>query len=117
MIGGLRTVLNGHFQIHTNDLLMFYWDDELPLFEENGGRKDRRILLQSPAAPPVAGLAGAAAVLGGGPVLNVLNRIDALSKPSYNKIMDWVCSDTLDDPHSRNGMSKAAAERKAYYAM
>ena len=43
MIGGLRTVLNGHFQIHTNDLLCFYWDDELDLFEENGGRKDRSL--------------------------------------------------------------------------
>lgn len=44
MIGGLRTVLNGHFQVHTNDLLMFYWDDELPVFEENGGRINRHVL-------------------------------------------------------------------------
>lgn len=44
MIGGLRTVLNGHFKVHTNDLLMFYWPDELELFEENGGRRPRAIL-------------------------------------------------------------------------
>jgi hypothetical protein len=49
MIGGLRTVLNGHFQVHTNDLLMFYWDSEVLLFEENGGRKDRNILMQDVA--------------------------------------------------------------------
>lgn len=29
MIGGLRTILNGHFKVHTNDLLMFYWQDEV----------------------------------------------------------------------------------------
>jgi hypothetical protein len=33
MVGGLRTILNGHFQVHTNDLLMFYWPDERDLFE------------------------------------------------------------------------------------
>lgn len=44
MIGGLRTVLNGAFQVHTNDLLMFYTDDELPLFEESGARIDRGIM-------------------------------------------------------------------------
>lgn len=112
MIGGLRTVLNGHFQIHTNDLLMFYWDDELPLFEEHGGRKDRRILLLDPPAPAAPG--GVPALP---PLQLMLTEIAAISKPSYSKIMSWVCSDTLDDPHSRNGMSKAAAERKAYYAM
>jgi hypothetical protein len=69
MVGGLKTVLNGAFQVilppcvcvanqshvckcvanfinqvHTNDLLMFYWDSERAFFEENGGRKDRNIL-------------------------------------------------------------------------
>jgi hypothetical protein len=44
MIGGLRTVLNGNFQIHTNDLIMFYWGEEVNLFEENGGRKDRKLM-------------------------------------------------------------------------
>lgn len=29
MVGGLRTVLNGHFQVHTGDLLMFYFDAEV----------------------------------------------------------------------------------------
>lgn len=41
MVGGMRTVLNGAFQIHTNDLLMFYFDDELPFFRDDGSRVDR----------------------------------------------------------------------------
>jgi hypothetical protein len=41
MVGGLKTVLNGEFQVHTNDLLMFYWDDEYGFFEEDGSRKNR----------------------------------------------------------------------------
>lgn len=45
MVGGLRTVRNGHYQIHTGDMLMFYFDAEVPLFEENGGRHDRALLL------------------------------------------------------------------------
>lgn len=47
MVGGLRTILNGAFQVHTGDLLMFYFDDEAELFEENGGRKDRSMLLEN----------------------------------------------------------------------
>jgi hypothetical protein len=47
MVGGLKTVLNGDFVVHTNDLLMFYWDDELSLFEEDGRRRDRKIFLDS----------------------------------------------------------------------
>ena len=41
MIGGLRTVMNGAFPVHTNDLLMFYFNEELDLFENNGSRKNR----------------------------------------------------------------------------
>lgn len=33
MIGGLRTVQNGAFPIHTNDLICIYFDDERDLFE------------------------------------------------------------------------------------
>ena len=33
MIGGLRTVLNGAFPVHTNDLLCVYFDDERDFFE------------------------------------------------------------------------------------
>ncbi len=33
MIGGLRTVQNGAFPVHTNDLLCIYFDDERDLFE------------------------------------------------------------------------------------
>lgn len=47
MIGGLRTVLNGAFQVHTNDLLMFYWDSEVALFEDDGSRHPRNILQTS----------------------------------------------------------------------
>jgi hypothetical protein len=33
MIGGLRTVQNGAFPIHTNDLICIYFDDERDFFE------------------------------------------------------------------------------------
>lgn len=46
MIGGLRTIPNGAFPIHTNDLLMWYFDDELPLFEKDGSRIDRETFAQ-----------------------------------------------------------------------
>lgn len=38
MIGGLRTVRNGHYAVHTNDLLVFYFDDEMPFFDAYGAR-------------------------------------------------------------------------------
>lgn len=38
MIGGLKTILNGGFAVHTNDLLMWYWEEEEMLFEEDGRR-------------------------------------------------------------------------------
>jgi hypothetical protein len=41
MVGGLKTVMNGAFQVHTNDLLMFYFDEEVSHFQETGGRKKR----------------------------------------------------------------------------
>lgn len=49
MIGGLRTILNGDFQISTGDLLMFYWPDERFLFEDNGGRVARKTLCMDDA--------------------------------------------------------------------
>ena len=33
MIGGLKTIQNGAFPIHTNDLICIYFDDERDLFE------------------------------------------------------------------------------------
>jgi hypothetical protein len=33
MIGGLKTILNGAFPIHTNDLICIYFDDERDFFE------------------------------------------------------------------------------------
>jgi hypothetical protein len=41
MVGGLKTVLNGAYPVHTNDVLMFYFDDEAGFFEEDGGRIKR----------------------------------------------------------------------------
>lgn len=51
MIGGLRTVQNGAFPVHTNDLLCVYFDDERDFFEHDGARKNRHLLLddQDPA--------------------------------------------------------------------
>ena len=37
MIGGLRTVANRAFPVHTNDLLCIYFDDERDLFEVMNG--------------------------------------------------------------------------------
>lgn len=39
MIGGLKTILNGAFPVHTNDLLMFYWPCEKDYFDASGQRK------------------------------------------------------------------------------
>lgn len=39
MIGGLRTVMNGDFEVYTNDVLQWYWPFELDCFEEDGSRK------------------------------------------------------------------------------
>lgn len=44
MIGGLKTVLNGAFPMHTNDPIMIYFEDERVLFEDDGGRKPRRMI-------------------------------------------------------------------------
>ena len=52
MIGGLRTVMNGHYPIHTNDLLMFYFDNEKEYFETNGSRADRNALSVSAGLIP-----------------------------------------------------------------
>jgi hypothetical protein len=39
LIGGLRTVMNGDFEVHTGDLIQWYWPFELRCFEGNGRRK------------------------------------------------------------------------------
>ena len=47
MIGGLRTVLNGDFEVFCGDLIQWYWPFERDCFEKNGKRKA--------IAPPVGG--------------------------------------------------------------
>ena len=39
LIGGLRTVMNGDFELHTGDLIQWYWPFELKCFESGGRRK------------------------------------------------------------------------------
>ena len=39
MIGGLRTVMNGDFEVFTGDLIMWYWPCERDCFEDDGSRK------------------------------------------------------------------------------
>jgi hypothetical protein len=39
MIGGLRTVMNGDFEIQTNDVIQWYWPFELQCFHKDGRRK------------------------------------------------------------------------------
>ena len=40
MIGGLRTVMNGDFEIFAGDLVQFYWTFERDDFEQDGRRKE-----------------------------------------------------------------------------
>ena len=86
MIGGLRTVLNGHYQVHTGDLMMFYMDDEKALFEENGGRKPRSMLQDN--------VTGAA---------------------SMSKIAEWIKNDRLEEKVYNFPMSEGMKNRKAFY--
>lgn len=39
MIGGLRTVMNGDFEVFTGDLIQWYWPFERDCFTQSGGRK------------------------------------------------------------------------------
>ena len=39
MVGGMRTVMNGDFEIRTGDLIMWYWPFERDCFEQDGSRK------------------------------------------------------------------------------
>lgn len=39
MIGGIRTVMNGDFEIFTGDLIQWYWPFELACFKRDGRRK------------------------------------------------------------------------------
>lgn len=40
MVGGMLSVQNGHFQVHTGDLIMWYFDFERPYFTDEGGRPE-----------------------------------------------------------------------------
>ena len=40
MIGGMRTVLNGAFEVDTGDILQWYWSAETNCFDQNGKRHD-----------------------------------------------------------------------------
>ena len=43
MIGGLRTVMNGDFEVFTGDLIQWYWPFERDCFFKNGKRKPRTL--------------------------------------------------------------------------
>lgn len=91
MVGGMRTVLNGAFQIHTNDLLMFYFDDELPFFRDDGSRVDR----------------------GGFELL--FDTQDHANK-TFRTISGYLCGgDVPDATNSRTGLTQAETQRKNYY--
>lgn len=51
MIGGLRTVMNGDFEVFTGDLIQWYWPFERACFLKNGRRKARN----KRAVPAAAG--------------------------------------------------------------
>ena len=40
MIGGMRTILNGPFEVDTGDLVQWIWDIEIPMFNKDGKRFD-----------------------------------------------------------------------------
>lgn len=44
MIGGLRTVMNGDFEVFTGDLMQWYWPFERSCFNRQGRRKPRQLL-------------------------------------------------------------------------
>ena len=54
LIGGLRTVMNGDFEVHTGDMIQWYWPFELACFESSGRRK-QRVMLPAIAAPAPGG--------------------------------------------------------------
>jgi hypothetical protein len=43
MIGGLRTVMNGDFEVFTGDLIQWYWPFERTCFNKTGRRKKRSL--------------------------------------------------------------------------
>lgn len=49
MIGGLRTVMNGDFDVFTGDLIQWYWPFERSCFLKNGRRKRRLMHNSGPA--------------------------------------------------------------------
>ena len=61
MIGGLRTIQNGDFEIYTGDLVQYYWPFEKDDFKQDGSRKPRCVggrgdlLNLSPSAQGTAG--------------------------------------------------------------
>lgn len=51
MIGGLRTVMNGDFEIFAGDLVQFYWTFEKDDFEQDGRRKAYKDVWQDNGKP------------------------------------------------------------------
>jgi hypothetical protein len=50
MIGGLRTVMNGDFEIYCGDVIQWYWPFEKDCFESNGQRRAICSMFADPAA-------------------------------------------------------------------
>lgn len=89
MIGGLRTILNGDFQVSTGDLLMFYWPDERCLFEDDGSRKKRQVLCNDTA----------------------LGTLD------WGKVFGFIKEDKLENNMCSMNPTGADRLRKNYYGM
>jgi hypothetical protein len=51
MIGGLRTVMNGDFEVFAGDLVQFYWMFEKDDFEQDGRRKAYKDIWQDDGTP------------------------------------------------------------------
>jgi hypothetical protein len=83
LIGGLRTVMNGDFEVHTGDMIQWYWPFELGCFEKSGRRKPR-----APRIPALPAAPGAPAVPAGATRLDL--QVDPVDIQPLNPGHDMV---------------------------
>lgn len=86
MVGGLKTVMNGAFPIHTNDPICIYFEDERVFFEDDGSRKSRAVIGDFEAADN-----------------------DARKQVARN-IAEWIHNDKLQDVKQSN-LPQTSGER------
>jgi hypothetical protein len=88
MVGGMRTVMNGDFEVGTTDVIQWYWPFELNCFHTNGERKSF----------PVAGA---------GVMEANCNR---------SPFVDWLDDNRPDDADTGVALQQDAADRQRYHS-